>query len=69
VKKTLAIVAIASFLAVGLFAGMADAGSLADPIVEPEIVMADTVQSAPDVYMIVAALAIIAIILGAAGAF
>lgn len=68
-KKTLAIVAIASFLAIGIFSGMVEAGSLSDPIVEPEIVMADTVQSAPDVYVIVAALALIAILLGAAGAF
>jgi len=65
VKKTLAIVAIASVLV----ASAAYAGSLSDPIVAPEVVAADTVQSASHVEMIVAALAIITIILGAAGAF
>ncbi|MCZ7675528.1 MAG: hypothetical protein M5U35_06205 [Roseovarius sp.] len=50
-------------------AGAAYAGSLADPIVAPEIVAADTVQSASHAEMIIAALAIITIILGAAGAF
>lgn len=64
-KKTLAIVAIASILV----AGTAYAGSLADPIVAPEVVAADTMQSASHVEMIIATLAIITIILGAAGAF
>jgi len=65
VKKTLAIVAIASILV----AGTAYAGSLSDPIVAPDVVAADTIQNASHVEMIVAALAIITIILGAAGAF
>ena len=61
-KKTLATVAFASILA----ASTAYAGSLSDPIVAPEVVMADAVESASHVEMIIAALAVILIIVGAA---
>ena len=64
-KKTLATVALASILVAG---STAYAGSLSDPIVAPEVIMADTVESASHVEMIIAALAVILIILGAAGA-
>jgi len=50
-------------------AGTAYAGSLSDPIVAPDVIAADTIQSASHVETIIAALAIITIILGAAGAF
>lgn len=64
-KNTLAIFALASIL----MAGAAWAGSLSDPIVAPEVVAADAVQSAASFEGILAALAVIAIILGAASAF
>lgn len=59
-KKTLTAVAILTVLA----AGTAYAGSLSEPIVAPEVVMADAVQSASHVEMILVALTVIAIILG-----
>lgn len=52
-----------------MVAGAAYAGSLSDPVVAPEVVMADTVETASHPEMIIAALAVITIILGAAGAF
>ncbi|GAB4284640.1 MAG: hypothetical protein Kow0058_03820 [Roseovarius sp.] len=68
VKKTIAIFAVASILIAGA-AIAAHAGSLSDPVVTPEVVAADTVATASHPEMIVAALAIIVIILGTAGAF
>jgi len=65
VKKAITIAAVASILLVGA----AYAGSLSDPIVAPEVVMADAVQSASHVDTLLAAVTVIAIILGAAGAF
>ena len=64
-KKTLIAVALTALVA----GGAAYAGSLSDPIVAPEIVMADTVASSSYDVQILAALAVIVIILGAAGAF
>ncbi len=54
---------------VAILGGAAYATGLTDPIVEPEVVVADAVQSSDDVLMILAAVAVIAIILGASSAF
>lgn len=59
-KKTLTAVVMLTVLA----AGAAYAGSLSDPVVAPEVVMADAVDNASHAEMIIAALAVIAIILG-----
>ncbi|MEQ8899320.1 MAG: hypothetical protein RID23_19745 [Roseovarius sp.] len=59
-KKTLAAAAIASLLV----AGTAHAGSLSDPIVTPDVVMVDAVDNSSNVEGLIAAVAVIAIILG-----
>ena len=59
-KKTLTAVALASLM----MAGAAYAGSLSDPVVTPQVVMTEAVQSASHAEMILAAVAVIAIILG-----
>ncbi|KZY40129.1 hypothetical protein A3731_01675 [Roseovarius sp. HI0049] len=59
-KKTFAAAAIASLLV----AGTAQAGSLSDPIVTPDVVMVDAVDNSSNVEGLIAAVAIIAIILG-----
>ena len=54
------------------FAAMGTAAyatGLTDPIVEPEVVVADAVHNSSNVEGILAVVAVIAIILGAAGAF
>ena len=60
---------LAAALAALLVAGTADAGSLSDPVVAPEVVAADTVESSANVEGLIAAVTVIAIILGAAEAF
>ncbi|MEQ9175848.1 hypothetical protein [Roseovarius indicus] len=59
-KKTLAAAAIAATLV----AGTASAGSLSDPIVTPDVVMVDAQENASNVEGLIAAVAVIAIILG-----
>ena len=59
-KKTLAAAAIAATLV----AGPASAGSLSDPIVTPDVVMVDAQENASNVEGLIAAVAVIAIILG-----
>lgn len=59
-KKTLAAVAIAT----AMIAGTASAGSLSDPIVTPDVVMVDAQENASNVEGLIAAIAVIAIILG-----
>ncbi len=59
-KRTLSAVVIIACLTVGT----AHAGSLSDPVVEPEVVMVDAAQTAGHPEMILAALAVMAIILG-----
>lgn len=49
--------------------GAAYATGMTTPVMEPEVIMADTSATSADVLMIFAALAVITIILGAASAF
>ena len=65
VKKNFAAAAIAAIF----LAGAADAGSLADPVVAPEVVAADSVKSSNNVEGLIAAVTVMTIILGAASAF
>lgn len=55
-------------LVLTLIGGAAYASGITEPVMEPEIIVAETVESSDEI-MIFAALALIAIILGAAGAF
>ncbi|WP_397542965.1 hypothetical protein [Roseovarius salis] len=64
-NKTLIAVTFAAILVTGA----AYAGTLSDPVVAPEVVVADAVESSSNVEGLIAAVALIAIILGAAGAF
>lgn len=64
-KKTLTATAIAAVL----IAGTAYAGSLSEPVIPPDVVTADAVENASSVEGLLATAAVIAIILGAAGAF
>ena len=64
-KNTFVAVAVTAALA----CSAAYAGSLSDPVVAPEVVMADTVASSSYDVQILAALAVMVIILGAASAF
>lgn len=57
------------FLLAALAASPVLAGSLADPIVEPSVIVNDTVESSGQLEGILATLAVITILLGAAGAF
>ncbi len=62
--RTVAVIYTAIFLSTS-----AHAGSLSDPVVEPEVIVAETEQSSEDVQGLLAALAVMTIVLGAAGAF
>lgn len=68
--KTILIAATIAAVAAIYAVEPAMAGSLSDPVVTPQVVMADTVDhSTGNVEGILAAVAVIAILLGAAGAF
>ena len=64
-KKNIVAAAIGAIF----LAGAADAGSLADPVVAPEVVAADSVKSSNNVEGLIAAVTVMTIILGSAGAF
>lgn len=59
-QKTLAAAAITALLV----AGPAQAGSLSDPVVTPDVVMVDAVDNSSNVEGLIAAVAVITIILG-----
>ena len=63
-RKIAVIAAVAACVAVPALSG-----SLADPVLDPSVIIEDTVQSSGQLEGMLAAVAIITIILGAAGAF
>ena len=60
---------LTAFVFAAILGGAAYATGLTDPIVEPEVVVADAVQSSGNVEAILFALAIMVIVLGASSAF